>query len=82
MFPDGLAPNPADASVVKEEVNGLPVEFRGRRLDARGVGDIQRHDSEFVVARFSQMLQLGSRTWMTTSRVDLPTICQVLPGEF
>ena len=61
------------------------VEFRGRRLDARAVGDIQRHqrhDPEFVVARFSHMLQLGRRTWMTTSRVDLPTICQVLPGEF
>jgi hypothetical protein len=49
-----LTPNSADARVVEEKVNGLPVEFRGRRLDARRISDIQRQDPEFVVARISQ----------------------------
>jgi hypothetical protein len=58
MFPDGLALRSHDASVVEEEVNGLPVESCSGRLDTRGVSDIQRHDPQFVVALVSQSAQL------------------------
>ena len=46
------------AGIIEQEVDGLPVELRSRRLDARGVGDIQRNNLEFVVARVSQSAQL------------------------
>jgi hypothetical protein len=71
---DRLVPDSGDAGVVEEEVNGLPVEFRGRCLDTRGVSDIHGQDTQFVAARFSQLAQLGSGIWITTSRVNLPAI--------
>jgi len=59
----------------------LTIEFRGRRLDTRQVGDIQGYDPRFVVARVSQSAQFGSGIWITTTRVNLPAIGQILFGE-
>ena len=39
------------------------------------------NDPQFVVARISQSAQLGSGTWITTRRVNLPTLGQILSGE-
>ena len=51
---DSLAPRSDDAGVVEEDVNGLPVEFCGRRPDARGLRDIHSQDPQFLVAVLRQ----------------------------
>ena len=70
-----------NAGIIEEEVNGFPVEFRGRRLDTRELSDIQGQDPQFVAALVSQSAQLGSGIWITTSRVNLPAVGQVLSGK-
>jgi len=52
--PDGLASRSADASIVEEKVNGLPVELCGSRLNTHRVSDIQGQDLQFVIARARQ----------------------------
>ncbi len=79
---NGLTPSPHDASVVEEDVDGLPVKFRRCSLDTEGVSDIQGQDPQVVVvACVSQSMQLGSGTWITTSSVNLPAIGQKLSDE-
>ena len=59
----------------------------GSSLDPRRTGtsrqerSIKPHDLAAVQLIANSWGGLGSRTWMTTSRVDLPTVCQVLAGE-
>jgi hypothetical protein len=54
----------------------LPVELCRCRLDTCGVGYIQGQHSQIVAARVSQSAQLGGETWITTSRVNMPTIAK------
>jgi hypothetical protein len=78
---DGLASGSAHAGIVEEEVNGLPVEFCGYRLDTRRISHIQGQDLQFAIARVYQSLQLGSGIWVTTCRVNIPAVGQILSGE-
>jgi hypothetical protein len=57
---DSLTPGSADPGIVKQEVNGFPVEFRGRCLDTCGISDIQGQDLQLVAVRISQSMQLGA----------------------
>jgi hypothetical protein len=79
--PDGLASRSTDASIVEEEVNSLPVELSGSRLNTHGLSDIQGQDLQFVIARTRQSAQLRSRLWLTRCRVNLPAIGQILSCE-
>jgi hypothetical protein len=59
---DGLTTSPANAGIVEEQVNLLPLKFCGGRLDASEVSDLQGHNAQFLAIRVSCV-------WTTTLNV-------------
>ena len=59
----------------------MSVESCSGRFDTREVSDIQSNDADIVVGRISQSAQFRGGTWITTCRVNLPTLGRILSGE-
>jgi len=69
------------SSIVDQDVDRLSVEFSCRRLDAGWICHIHSQYPQFVVAVFGETPQFGSRCWISTSHIELPSISEILAGK-